>query len=53
MDLRQLTPNLAVSPQIDLEDVALLAGSGILGAAGQIGAGNGAAGALEGKPAGG
>ncbi|WP_234853041.1 TIGR01244 family sulfur transferase [Paracoccus everestensis] len=28
MDLRQLTPNLAVSPQIDLPDVALLARSG-------------------------
>lgn len=28
MDLRQLTPNLAVSPQIDPEDVALLAKSG-------------------------
>ena len=28
MDLRQLTPNLAVSPQIDLSDVALLAESG-------------------------
>jgi uncharacterized protein (TIGR01244 family) len=28
MDLRQLTPNLAVSPQIDLLDVALLARSG-------------------------
>lgn len=28
MDLRQLTPNLAVSPQIGLDDVALLARSG-------------------------
>lgn len=28
MDLRQLTPNLAVSPQIDLEDIAVLARSG-------------------------
>lgn len=28
MDLRQLTPNLAVSPQIDLSDVAVLAQSG-------------------------
>ncbi|WP_295047575.1 TIGR01244 family sulfur transferase [uncultured Paracoccus sp.] len=28
MDLRQLTPNLAVSPQIDLSDVAVLARSG-------------------------
>lgn len=28
MDLRQLTPNLAVSPQIALEDVRLLAESG-------------------------
>ncbi|TBN41280.1 TIGR01244 family phosphatase [Paracoccus subflavus] len=28
MDLRQLTPNLAVSSQIELEDVALLARSG-------------------------
>ncbi|MFD2814811.1 beta-lactamase hydrolase domain-containing protein [Paracoccus aerius] len=28
MDLRQLTPNLAVSPQIELSDVALLARSG-------------------------
>lgn len=28
MDLRQLTPNLAVSPQIDLDDVAVLARSG-------------------------
>lgn len=28
MDLRQLTPNLAVSPQIALEDVPLLAASG-------------------------
>lgn len=28
MDLRQLTPNLAVSPQIAIEDVPLLASSG-------------------------
>ncbi|WP_207102957.1 TIGR01244 family sulfur transferase [Paracoccus shandongensis] len=28
MDLRQLTPNLAVAPQIALEDVPLLAASG-------------------------
>lgn len=28
MDLRQLTPSLAVSPQIAIEDVPLLAGSG-------------------------
>lgn len=28
MDLRQLTPNLAVSPQIELSDVAVLARSG-------------------------
>lgn len=28
MDLRQLTPNLAVSPQIDIKDVPLLAKSG-------------------------
>ncbi|AGT08601.1 TIGR01244 family sulfur transferase [Paracoccus aminophilus] len=28
MDLRQLTPDLAVSPQIDIEDVAVLAQAG-------------------------